>query len=233
MMQWRAGRFLSGWVLAALMLLPYCSEPMAAQAQTVTAENPWTNLWQQIVRRRDQEPPRTSRGLICPIVPQLIEQRVMWRDQPIFVWKDQVERVSVSVYPATQAPVWQRTGLGNVQSVVYSGPLLQPGQQYLWKAQRGSKLTQVIFEILDQPARAQITAELTQLEARLRRQQATPEARIQQRVQFFLDKNLFLDAIQELHTAPHPSPALKKLQQQIGQLSCPDPAPENSDRGLR
>ena len=154
-------------------------------------------------------------------MPQLAERRVIWRDRPIFVWKGKAETVSVSNFPESKQTGWTQKKLENVNSVVYSGAPLKPGTRYLWKA-AGDKFSQVIFQTLEQPERDRVTAELMRLETKLQQQKITAEAKVQQRVQFFLNQNLFLDAIQELYTVPQPSPELKILQQKIVEMSCPD-----------
>ena len=205
-----------------MILLPLGVKPSWAQTQNPTSQSSWADIWQRIVRRREQEKPRTSRGLICPVVPQLVEQRAIWRDRPIFVWKGEVKTISVYTFSDPQSPMWTPDRLEKSNSVVYAGKPLKPGTRYIWQVERGLELSQVIFQMLDQPARDRVTAKLMQLETKLQQQNATAEARVQQRVQFFLNQNLFLDAIQELYTVPQPSPALKMLQQQIVEMSCPD-----------
>jgi hypothetical protein len=217
-----ANRLLNLLILSMLTLLSPSVAPTWAQAQNLTPHSSWADIWQRIVRRRDQEKPRTSRGLVCPVVPQFINQRVIWRDRPIFVWKGEVKTVSLYTVANSQQLVWTKDLLGNSNSVVYAEKPLKPGTEYIWEAKRGLEFSQVMFQVLDQPIRDRVTAKLRQLDTKLQQQKATPEARIQQRVQFFLDQNLFLDAIQELFTVPHSSPELKRLQQQIVQLSCPE-----------
>jgi hypothetical protein len=155
-------------------------------------------------------------------MPQLISRRVIWRDRPIFVWKGKVKTVSVYDVADSQQPVWTTDRLENNNSVVYAGKPLKPGTRYIWKGETGSELSQVVFQTLDQAERDRITAQLTQLETQLQQQNATPDAKIQQRVQFFLEQDLFLDAIQEFYTVPQPSAELKELQQKIVDQSCPN-----------
>lgn len=209
-------------VLGMLILLPCCTETGWTQTHKPAPQNTWTTVWQQIIRRRDQEKPRTSRGLICPVIPQLISQRLIWRDRPIFVWKGRAEMISVFDFADPQQPIWTRDLMGNDNSVVYAGKSLKPGSRYIWKAKTGTEISQVIFQTLEQSARDQVTAQLMQLETQLNYQKVTPEERVQQRVQFFLNQNLFLDALQELYTLPQPSPELKALREQIVQVSCPN-----------
>jgi hypothetical protein len=209
-------------ILSVLMLLPCHLAPVEAQPQNPPPQTTWGSVWQQVIRRRDQEKPRTSRGLICPVIPQLISQRVIWRDRPIFVWKGQAEKISVFDFANPQQPIWTRDRLGNDNSVTYAGKPLNPGTRYLWKAETGTEISQVIFQTLERSTRDQVTAQLMQLETQLNYQQVMPEERFQQRVQFFLNQNLFLDALQELYTVSLPSPELKALREQIVQVSCPN-----------
>lgn len=209
-------------ILSVLMLLPCYPASVEAQPQNPPPQNPWGSVWQQIIRRRDQDKPRTSRGLICPVIPQLMSQRVIWRDRPIFVWKGKAEMISVFDFADPQQPIWTRDRLGNDNSVVYAGEPLKPGTRYIWKAETGTEISQVIFQILERSTRDQVTAQLTQLETQLNYQKGTPEERVKQRVQFFLNRNLFLDALQELYSMPQPSLELKALREQIVQVSCPN-----------
>jgi hypothetical protein len=209
-------------ILSLLLLFLPNVDPSWAQTSNPISQSSWADIWQRIVRRRDQERPRTSRGLICPVVPQLAERRVIWRDRPIFVWKGKAETVSVSNFPQSKQTGWTQKKLENVNSVVYSGAPLKPGTRYLWKAEGGGKFSQVIFQTLEQPERDRVTAGLMQLETKLQQQKITAEAKVKQRVQVFLNQNLFLDAIQELYTVPQPSSELKILQQKIVQVSCPN-----------
>jgi hypothetical protein len=219
MIHWRSSCSLALLVFSVGMILPHPPEP--AQSQTSVRRNSWDYVWQQIIRRQDQDPPRTSRGSICPVVPQLINRRVIWRDRPIFVWKGKVSTVSVYKFADSQQPIWTTDRLGSNNTVVYAGEPLQPGTRYIWKGETRSAVSQVIFQTLAQAERDRVTAQLTQLEMQLQQQKATPEAKLQQRVQFFLEQNLVLDAIQELYTVSPPSAALKELQQKIMSKSCP------------
>jgi hypothetical protein len=160
-------------------------------------------------------------------MPQLIERRSLWHDHPTFVWQGTVDSVAVSAFAAPETPVWTASTLGSAHTVVYSGKALQPGKRYIWTATAAGEQAQVIFELLEQPLRDRITTQLAQLETRLQQQKASPDERVRQRVVFFLDQGLFLDAVQELYSVPHPSQAVQALQNKLVQAVCGDRVAQN------
>jgi hypothetical protein len=182
----------------------------------------WSDIWQRIVRSRDQEKPRTSRGLICPVIPQLLEhESLLWHNRPTFIWKGNASAIAVYQKSPIGVPLWQKTVKPGDHQATYDGPPLLPGVSYVWQAQGVSGLTSVGFQILGHPDRQPISLALTQLEAQLRLQKASPDEQVQQRADFFLQRGLLLDAAAELFIPGAPSEDLKQFQQAFIQTSCP------------
>lgn len=188
--------------------------------QDPQSPNSWDQIWQQIIRRREQERSRTSRGEICPVVPQFLNRRIIWRDRPVFVWQGNVESISVSDFAGHQQLIWQQEQIKNNNASVYVSQTLKPGTQYIWKAENGTQSIQVIFQVMGQTERDRITAQINQLEIKSASENSSFEEKLLQRVQFFLEQDLLLDAIQEIYHVSHPSKEIQALQKKIVELSC-------------
>jgi hypothetical protein len=220
-------------LLTLLILL--APTPGLAQNRT---QGFWDDIWQRIIRSRDQEKPRTSRGLICPVIPQMLEREaLLWRNRPTFVWKGEAASIAVYKTSLKGLPIWQKAVKKGEQQTTYDGPQLLPGVSYVWQAQGLGGLTSVGFQILGQSDglrpfaerldqrtvghRQSISLALTQVEARLRLHKASPDEQIQQRADFFLNQGLFLDAASELFVSGTSSEDVKHYQQAFIQKSCP------------
>jgi hypothetical protein len=188
-------------------------------AQPVQADDFWSDLWGRIIRRRDQEKPNGSRGIICAVMPQNLNNKRLWHDRPTFVWQGKASLIQV-YEKSSKSLVWEQAIKDNRNIITYDGPALLPDIDYTWKAKSGLEETSITFTILDRAASQEIAESLAQLESQMRLKKIPPENQVQQRVDFFLEHELFLDGVQELFSANQPSQPIQDLQQKLIEKSC-------------
>lgn len=185
--------------------------------------------------RREAEDRRAG-GNGSPRVPGQCEitvathQRV-WNRNPAFVWTG---LTTIALRQPAQAPFWDETveatapdGIHRVfyleepltpgfYEVVFSSPLLATGMV-------------TPFEVMDDDTYAQIAAELEILEASLKAENADAETSVLARVNFFADRGLASDALQELFAVAEPSPEMQQRQAEMVEMFCSDEKPEPSE----
>ncbi|MGB5637004.1 MAG: hypothetical protein WBM86_30070, partial [Waterburya sp.] len=102
----------------------------------------WEAIWELLKRRK--EPTLSSRQLICPITPGLLEDKnVIWSDRPMFIWQGEVSQLTIYLYdsfnPAReQQLLWSQTftpqsPVSKFHHLAYTGEPLQPGKSYDWE----------------------------------------------------------------------------------------------------
>ena len=208
-------------VIAGLPTVVLSSEPIV-----VSQQFSWGNILDQI--RRDK-PPHGSRGGLCLLVPSQVEPGVMWNDRPLFVWRGLEQTVGLQRV-GSETVFWRRslTQPGAVvNQVQFVGLALQPGQTYellLFSEPTASQpVRRQPFRVMPRADRALITTELQALTTKLKREGASDEAIAQQRTQYFVDRRLEADAIQEVYGVKNPSISLRQLATDIPETLCASP----------
>jgi hypothetical protein len=106
----------------------------------------------------------------------------------------------------------------------YTGKALEPGQAYDWvfffDQTSPSPMSWVTFQVLGGRDRAQVNDALQALDRKLKAQKASPEAIVLQRANFFIQRGLTADVLQEIYSARHPSKELKQVMQDIETKMC-------------
>lgn len=217
------------WKTALVMLLGYGAivlEPTAALASNpivVSQQVSWGNILSQL--RRDK-PPHGSRGELCLLVPSEGKPEILWRDRPLFVWQG-LER-TIGLRRAGSETVFWRRSLTQPGAVVnqmqFVGLALQPGQTYELLVFSSPTARQPVrwqpFTVMPNRDRTSMTAELQALTTQLKNEGATAEAIAQRRAQYFVDRQLQADAIQEAYSVSNPSIALQQLTTDIPERLC-------------
>ncbi len=216
-------------VVAVLTMAVVC--PLPAHP---TPQQPSQSFWQRLLQQLwGGEPIDRGRGGFgggrpvngsCLISP---DASPIWHNRPLFVWQGDSTTIGVRL-PGSESVLWRQTATpgatSNLRILQYDGPTLQPGQTYDWLffVDRSSRKPAFwpSFQVMSARDRLAITADLRRLEATLQRQNATPEAIAFQRSQYFIQRRLWADAIQEIYAVKNPSPDLQQLTQEIEKKVC-------------
>ena len=219
-------------LLVAIMIiinLPFASFAIIKQPQhnsTTQSRNHYIALtWGDILnvfrRPRNQ---RGGRGDICLISPgQPVSSKVeeIWNDKPLFTWQLQKGNATQIEIPETQ---WKTKINPGQTNITYSGTTLQPGQTYTWRLNAvtdfPTKSILFKFKLMEPQQRANITNDLTNIETKLKQQGASTEKIAMEKANYFAQKELWPDAIQQLYSIPNPSSELTQTIKQIEDSSC-------------
>ncbi|MBW4670500.1 MAG: DUF928 domain-containing protein [Cyanomargarita calcarea GSE-NOS-MK-12-04C] len=209
----------SNWTLPTLVLsiaIPVLTSvsSQALKAETTSALS-WTTIFLPLSKPEPPVKPRKAVGrptdTICLISPD--ESRTIWSDRPLFLWKGKVNTITVrrpNGYVLRTQPV-----IGT-ESTTYTGKLLEPGKNYEWVV--GSIF--VRFQVMPAPQRQQITDELRNLENQFQTKRENTEAIALAKTNYFIQKNLWSDALQQAYFLERPSPELVKIRQEITEQLC-------------
>ena len=186
----------------------------------------WGDIWNKLRRKKGRKGSRgndENKEFFCTIAPGKLKDTnngkqtlVVWNTRPIFIWKDdnnKVRRIEVLHIRSNQV-VWRsKTFKPGTSRIIYDGKPLKPGEAYSWREaippeQLPSKQS---FRIMSAEKRQAISAELNQLKPK----GASKEKIILARVEYFARKELWGDALLEMHSVKNPSPELKQKIQQI------------------
>ncbi|NEQ88642.1 MAG: DUF928 domain-containing protein, partial [Moorea sp. SIO2I5] len=86
-------------------------------------------------------------------------------------------------------------------SIVYQGKPLQPGKDYFWRntIPLEELPTKKSFRLMNDEKRNQVTADLTALESKLKAENASADQIALERVNYFINKQLWSDALREIY----------------------------------
>jgi hypothetical protein len=194
------------------------------------------STWQAILslfKRGNQGRNLGSRTLgVCLVSPGLLEEKnIIWSDRPIFLWQEVSLTQEIRLYspfnPAQDQEIIWRQDIKQVspeptfQEIIYTGTPLEAGKTYDWEIfDRKSKAQEKrYFTVMESQERAQITTELQSLETQLKSEKATEEEIAREKANYFIEKQLWSDALQSMLTVKNPSPELlQKIQELLGDL---------------
>lgn len=187
----------------------------------------WGDIWTILQRRRT---PGGGRGEICNIVPQALVSSdnkpvnpEILSDKPLFIWRLRAAQANkILIFETGRREVFETITVNKSETkALYQGKPLQPGQTYTWQlivdTQEGAtiKSTGSNFKLIDTQKRLDINKDLTALEKQLRQQGADAEKIALQKADYFAQKGLWSDVIQQLYSAPKPSQNLTQTIKQI------------------
>jgi Domain of Unknown Function (DUF928) len=225
--------FLGGILITAVTSFPALAMPLAAPnstaqqpshpiAGTSTATASIDSFMQTFIRRRSKTPGISRSGGICPISPGLVETDQVWSDRPLFIWQGAVAQIQLRQLGSREV-LWSQAIDPQSRSVAYSGAALQPGQIYQWElVGEANANTSSVFQVMVADQRLPIATHLQELEARSQASSQSQEAIAIQQAQYFLDQNLWSDALQALYAIDRPSPKMAQSIQQIESMLCGD-----------
>ncbi len=209
----------SNWTFSTLVLSIAIPVLTSLSSQALKAETTstlsWTRIFLPLSKPEPPVKPKKAVGrptdTICMISPD--ESRIIWSDRPLFLWKGKVNTIGVRrpngyVLRSQPATATERT--------TYAGKQLEPGKNYEWVA--GS--TFVRFQVMLAPQRQQITEELKNLENQFQTKGENTEAIALAKTSYFIQKNLWSDALQQAYSVEKPSAELVKIRQEISEQLC-------------
>jgi hypothetical protein len=220
------------WILPVLALstvaidnLPVLSKPAAntnnkpRRSQSKQSPFSWLKIFAPLTNPQPPVKAQTgvSRGRICMFSPDSPDGkiRVIWNTQPLFLWEGIV--ITMKLHPENDRNnnLWNQPFKGQ-NSATYQGSPLQPGKTYHWVIDGMF----VPFQVMEEGQRNKITQELKALESQYQAQGATPEEIASAKANYFIERNLWSDALQQAYTIENPSPELAKIRQEIRQNLC-------------
>lgn len=184
----------------------------------------WSDI-QRSLLNQEKDPPLGTRGGICAIAPLAVASNTtVWSDRPLFVWRGRtvVEQVQVRL-PGSNKPLWSQDIPSRTRRILYGGTEpLQPGRTYQWVILGLNKnpIGELSFRVMAAPERDRIKADLKKLDEELKAKRATPEDAALQRANFFAQRQLWSDALQEAYSVQTPSEELKTLIRNISTQPC-------------
>lgn len=179
----------------------------------------WADIFNIFSRRKT---PGGGKGEICAILPQALvnssnEQKgteEIWTDKPVFFWRG-VGVTQIDIFEMGKDEVFAtlkvKEGLTKIK---YNEQPLQPGQSYTWQITaekvRGLPIKDSgsSFTLMDSQKRASITDDLTKLEATLKKEGATVEKIALEKADYFANKEMWTDVLEQLYSVQNPSPQL-------------------------
>jgi hypothetical protein len=186
----------------------------------VNAANPIQALIDRFIPRRTPKtiPGRRPTNLtdICVIFPYTSSPAKVWTRQPRFSWRGNAKYIVVKKAQEPE-PIWQRS---DQQPDV---PLLMPGDYRLFvsvdKAQSSSFKP---FQIVSNIEYLKIAQELVELgeKNRTSKVKLSDEQRALQRISYFVEKDLLIDAVQTLFDVQNPSSLIRKQREELIQKAC-------------
>lgn len=214
---------------AFISLFSLITQPIYAQKISLN-----TAFWNKIFKPiKDPEPPiepkiggsRPGEAIpICLISPDVPTQtRIIWNTKPFFLWKGDVKKIAVGI-PGSQEYLTTQIVTGK-QNINYTGQPLEPGKTYrlfifLSELKNASPTKFIPFKIMEAPQRNRIDGELKLLERLEKNQGANSETIAQKKAEYFADKGLWMDTLQQAYSVPNPSPELSQILKDIPNQLC-------------
>ena len=198
----------------------------------------WEAVLKDWLEPQDRRPPIKERptggkGDLCAIAPANSppgEVTEIWNDRPLLVWQGALSRIEIRPVGSSEA-IWRlqlptQEGASPVESAAYTGKALVPGQTYDWllfdttSGDSSHATWRVRFRVMAADQRASITSGLTALETKLAAAGASPETIAQERAGYFVERQLWSDALQTIFAIAEPSPELTEAREKLLQRVC-------------
>jgi hypothetical protein len=166
----------------------------------------------------------------CGISPAVMgTSNTIWSDRPLFLWQGKVQKLELRPYffdvaYKNQSTLWSVVPTDRQAS--YPNEPLQAGQRYEWQVTYLSPQTnepiqwQRTFQVMEKPERDQIAQDLSALDMQLKTQNAAVEDTALARANYFANKDLWSDAIQQIYTIGNPSSAGNEFLQAATDRVC-------------
>lgn len=188
--------------------------------------------WRSIIKRiLGGEPQDTGRGAnggsrgddFCLINPG--ENEKVWHLSPLLIWQGNINKVGVRE-KGKNIVLWRDSVVqteGNFKSAQYQGFPLKFGKSYEWLFYSNTSkniVREIPFQIMDATERAPITADLSALNKKLKAEDATEEEIALERANYFENRQLWGDVLQELYSVKNPSVKLQSIADKVTNGIC-------------
>ena len=167
---------------------------------------------------------------VCPISPGNVGEQVIWSDRPLFIWQGKIPQSTINLYSSSanfnyeqdEQLFWSWSGTvpPDSQGIVYGGRQLQPEFIYDWEFIAFDKTYRTTFILMEQSQRDAIATELEVIENKLEANGATAEEIAIVKADYFVNKQLWSDALQQLYSVENPSVNLSDKKQEIETYLC-------------
>jgi hypothetical protein len=234
----KSNAFLSTLLVTGIIILA-CSDrekasfaiPLIPNSQSLIKTQSWQEVFKNFFNKKNEDnpPPGTpgsgiARGDVCLITPGVnSSNREIWSDRPLFVWRGKLGRIEVRHYGSEEV-LWSQTVSETDNSVSYTGDRLVAGERYQWViflSQNGVNPAIVSpFKVIDDKERDRIRVRLIILGVELREKGYNPEQITLARANYFAQKELWSDFLQEVYSMENPSEDLQEIIQQIPAKVC-------------
>ena len=177
---------------------------------------------------KEKEPPRTSRGKLCPISPGNLGEQLIWSDRPLFIWQGEILQSKVNLYSSSanfnyeqdEQLVWSQAIAANSVSIAYNGESLQPGFIYDWEFVTADQTYRSTFVMMTEAERQTIAQDLAAIENRALAEGKGKEEIAIAKADYLAQKQLWSDVLQQLYSIENPSLDLVSKTEDIEQYLC-------------
>ena len=132
----------------------------------------------------------------------------------------EINLYSTAINDPNEKPVWTETIPPDTNTITYTGRELQPGSTYDWELVSDDNTYRKTMQLMEQPQRKAIAAELTSITNNLQDSNATAEDIAIAKADYFINQKLGSDALQELYSVENPSADLAEQISNIEQQLC-------------
>lgn len=173
----------------------------------------------------------TTRGeKVCLISPGKLGENTVHSDRPLLIWsllQPDVPESNLNFYSDTanfnyeqdSQLVWNQTIPANTPKILYAGEILQPGI-YKWELVFPDKTYSSEFTLMGEAEREAITTELSSLRQQLTASNKNESEKAIAIADFFAQKGLLSDSIQQLYSIEQPSTELLTKRQEMENYFC-------------
>ena len=177
---------------------------------------------------KEKEPPRTSRGKLCPISPGNLGEQLIWSDRPLFIWRGDIPQSTVNLYSSSanfnyeqdEQLIWSQAIAANFISIIYNGEPLQPGFIYDWEFVTSGKTYHSTFVMMTEEEKQAIAQDLAGLENRALADGKDKEEIAIAKADYLAQKQLWSDVLQYLYSVENPSADLVSKTEDIEEYLC-------------
>lgn len=205
--------FLSNLSISIITISSFLHPISVTEGQTPQQTFSWMNIFRRKPPREGTIKGARPEKALCLISPEAGSQ-VIWNTKPFFLWKGDINKIAVGI-PGSKEYLKTQIVTGN-QSINYTGQPLEPGKTYRWliflsELESASPTRFVPFKIMEAPQRNLITGELKRLEILQKSKGADAENIAFAKANYFMEKGLWSDALQQAYSVPNPSPQLSQM----------------------
>lgn len=177
----------------------------------------WQSIISKIFGRKTQQP--IGRGGYCFLASP--ENYTIYNTRPVFVWTGNLQKIAVA-NSGSDISFWDTNIENQHKFVSYTGQEnLQPGKSYELQGFNNNRIAMLVeFQIMNSQQRQVITDELNALEQKLKTEGADKQTIAMARTDYFIGKEMFSDALQEIYSVENPSAELSNLLINLPEKLC-------------